>query len=91
MGELMTEVNIAELKAHLSEHLRRVRRGGSVLVLDRQTPVARIVPVDEPATEGLPGLSPSQPLRGFRVPSKPLVGDEDIAAALQAERVEPRP
>jgi prevent-host-death family protein len=84
----MTEVNIAELKAHLSEHLRRVRRGGSVLVLDRQTPVARIVPVEEPARDGLPGLPPSQPLRSFRVPSKPLVADEDIAAALQAERKE---
>jgi prevent-host-death family protein len=42
----MTSVGIAELKAHLSEHLRRVRRGRTITVLDRDTPVARIVPYE---------------------------------------------
>ncbi|HVO11169.1 MAG TPA: prevent-host-death protein [Vicinamibacteria bacterium] len=37
-------VRVAELKAHLSEHLRRVRGGRTLTVLDRDTPVARIVP-----------------------------------------------
>ncbi len=37
-------VRLAELKAHLSEHLRRVRGGRTLTVLDRDTPVARIVP-----------------------------------------------
>jgi prevent-host-death family protein len=40
----MSDVRIAELKAHLSEHLRSVRNGGTVTVLDRDTPIARIVP-----------------------------------------------
>ena len=40
----MKRVGIAELKARLSEHLRRVREGESVTVLDRRTPVARLVP-----------------------------------------------
>jgi len=40
----MSEVGIAELKSRLSEHLRKVRAGGSVTVLDRDTPIARIVP-----------------------------------------------
>lgn len=35
-------VRIAELKTRLSEHLRYVRRGGSITVLDRQTPIARL-------------------------------------------------
>jgi prevent-host-death family protein len=39
-------VGIADLKARLSQHLRTVRRGGSLTVLDRDTPVARIVPYD---------------------------------------------
>lgn len=47
---IMNEVGIAELKAKLSEHLRKVRRGESVTVLDRKTPVARIVPIERPAT-----------------------------------------
>jgi prevent-host-death family protein len=41
----MKQVKIANLKAHLSEHLRSVRRGESITVLDRDTPVARLVPV----------------------------------------------
>jgi prevent-host-death family protein len=40
----MRTVNIAELKAHLSDHIRRVRAGEEVLVCDRNRPVARLVP-----------------------------------------------
>ncbi|MBK7973995.1 MAG: type II toxin-antitoxin system prevent-host-death family antitoxin [Deltaproteobacteria bacterium] len=40
----MKSVGIADLKAHLSEHLRSVRNGESLIVLDRHTPVARVVP-----------------------------------------------
>ncbi len=36
---------IAELKARLSEHLRTVRRGETIGVLDRETEIAQIVPV----------------------------------------------
>jgi len=41
----MKAVRIAELKARLSEYLRAVRRGETIAVLDRETPVAEIVPV----------------------------------------------
>ena len=41
----MKQVRIAELKARLSEYLRAVRRGETIGVLDRETPVAEIVPV----------------------------------------------
>ena len=43
----MTRVKIAELKDHLSEHLRAVERGGTVTVTDRDRPIARIVPIGE--------------------------------------------
>jgi antitoxin (DNA-binding transcriptional repressor) of toxin-antitoxin stability system len=39
------EVGIADLKAHLSEHLRKVRNGETLTVLDRDTPIAQIAPV----------------------------------------------
>ena len=42
----MKSVRIAELKSKLSEYLRGVRKGQSVIVLDRETPIARIVPFD---------------------------------------------
>ncbi|MGH9327289.1 MAG: type II toxin-antitoxin system Phd/YefM family antitoxin [Terriglobia bacterium] len=43
----MKQVGIAELKSRLSEYLRAVRRGETISVLDRETPVAQIVPVRE--------------------------------------------
>ena len=43
----MKQVRIAELKARLSEYLRAVRGGESITVLDRDTPVALLIPVRE--------------------------------------------
>jgi len=40
----MTRVNIADLKARLSEYLRQVRQGHVLTVYDRATPVARVMP-----------------------------------------------
>jgi antitoxin (DNA-binding transcriptional repressor) of toxin-antitoxin stability system len=40
----MSKVRIGDLKAHLSEHLRKVRSGRTLTILDRDTPVAPIVP-----------------------------------------------
>jgi prevent-host-death family protein len=42
----MKEVKIAALKSRLSHHLRQVRAGEALMVLDRSTPIARIVPID---------------------------------------------
>ena len=41
----MERVRIADLKAHLSEHLRKVRSGTALTVVNRGTPVAQIIPV----------------------------------------------
>ena len=43
----MRQVGIAELKSRVSEYLRAVRRRETISVLDRETPVAQIVPVRE--------------------------------------------
>lgn len=40
-------VQITQLKSHLSEHLRTVRGGQPLIVMDRKTPIARIVPYEE--------------------------------------------
>ena len=39
-------VGVAELKARLSEYLRRVRGGETVTVLNRNREIARIVPLE---------------------------------------------
>ncbi len=40
----MRTAKISELKAKLSAHIEYVKRGEEVLILDRNTPVARLVP-----------------------------------------------
>jgi antitoxin (DNA-binding transcriptional repressor) of toxin-antitoxin stability system len=40
----MALIKIADLKNNLSRHLAHVKQGGQITVLDRDTPVARIVP-----------------------------------------------
>jgi prevent-host-death family protein len=46
----MKSVKIAELKAHLSEYIKDVRRGRELTVMERTTPVARIVPCGTDST-----------------------------------------
>ncbi len=41
----MRSVNIADLKNNLSRYLNEVRRGGEVVVKDRNHPIARIIPL----------------------------------------------
>lgn len=41
-------VGVRELKNHLSEHLRRVRRGREIIITDRGHVVARLVPAVPP-------------------------------------------
>ena len=83
----MIMVRIAELKSRLSEHLRKVRAGGSLTILDRDTPIARIVPWK--AGEGSLKLRP--PLSGApklqHVPLPPPLGLRgDIVKLLMEER-----
>jgi prevent-host-death family protein len=47
----MLEVGVRELKASLSEYLRRVRRGERVRVTVRGRPVAELVPAEVSAAE----------------------------------------
>jgi len=83
----MKTVQIAQLKARLSEYLRGVRRGHELTVLERQTPIARIVPyANEP--HGLTVRRPLPTSPGLhRVPlPPPLHVDLDVVALLLEER-----
>jgi prevent-host-death family protein len=59
--EAMTRAKVSELKAGLSGFLARVRAGETVVVCDREHPIARIVPYDDDGTDDftvrLPGGS----------------------------------
>ncbi len=83
----MNAVRIAELKARLSEYLRRVRRGQTLTVTDRETPIAQIVPYQA----GVASLMVRQPmpdaprLAAIRMPP-PLAIKADVVQLLAEER-----
>jgi prevent-host-death family protein len=58
----MKRAKISELKAKLSAYLRNVRNGETVLVVDRTTPIAKLMPIeaeDEVVIVGPSGPTPA--------------------------------
>ena len=45
---MTSNVGIAQLKAHLSEYVRAAQKGSEIIIKDRQTPVAKLVPINQP-------------------------------------------
>jgi antitoxin (DNA-binding transcriptional repressor) of toxin-antitoxin stability system len=99
---MVRPVKIAELKNRLSYYLRRVQRGESILVCDRDRVIARIERVDphapgaESDTEWLDRLERRGVIRrgtgklsGQWLARRPAVG-VDVVAALLRERDEGR-
>ncbi len=61
----MKQAKVSELKARLSGYLAEVRRGQTVEVYDRKTPIARIVPIEENGSD-LHVDEPHRPLSDLR-------------------------
>jgi antitoxin (DNA-binding transcriptional repressor) of toxin-antitoxin stability system len=83
---VMKTVKIAQLKSKLSHHLRAVRAGETLTVLDRDTPVARIVPIDAPDDVVI-----TKPKRNAPAPGKlkfppPVKLDFDVVDLLLEDR-----
>ena len=79
----MSDFRIADLKAHLSEHLRSVRNGGTVTVLDRDTPVARIIPIAAPSLEI---RKAKRRLRDLKLPPRPSKRTDSTALLVEDRR-----
>lgn len=82
----MKQVGIAELKSRLSEFLRIVQGGESIAILDRNRPVAQIIPVRDPSR-----LRIRKPALGSPTPNKvslpePTTETIDIVQMLLVER-----
>lgn len=94
----MKSVNIAELKNQLSRYLNEVKAGHEVVVRDRNTPVARIVPIgsDFNEDEDLAALAAEGRIRlgegavddSFWDLPAPRVSRNDLRRALKWERDE---
>ena len=80
---VMKTVRIADLKARLSEHLRSVRKGRTLTVLDRDTPIARISPY---AAEPIEVRRATRRLRGLKLPPAPGSPTDSLAVLLQDRR-----
>ena len=67
----MKQTNVSGLKARLSEYLAAVRNGETIVVNDRRTPIARLVPFDggtddlsiSEAAQSVHALAKVKPLR----------------------------
>jgi antitoxin (DNA-binding transcriptional repressor) of toxin-antitoxin stability system len=79
----MKSVRIADLKARLSEHLRSVRNGGTLTVLDRDTPIARIVPF---TAQPLEIRKAQRRVRDLKLPRKPAKRTDSLAVLLEDRR-----
>jgi prevent-host-death family protein len=65
----MKNARISELRDKLSEYLARVRKGETVIVYDRDTPIARIDPIAA-AQDDVPDLLRDAYRRGVVTPPK---------------------
>ena len=82
----MISANIATLKAKLSFYLGQVKRGHEVVVLDRNTPVAKVVPSRE-SRQDLIIIEAKKAARSLRkMPVRSIRRRLDSAALLRDER-----
>jgi antitoxin (DNA-binding transcriptional repressor) of toxin-antitoxin stability system len=65
----MKNARISELRDGLSEYLARVRKGETVIVYDRDTPIARIEPIP-PSDPNLPDWVREAERKGILSPPK---------------------
>ena len=67
----MKRVKIAELKNHLSAHLRALEHGAEIEVTDRHRPIVRLVPAGAtaPQIRIIPAKRPFAEVRNKRYPT----------------------
>jgi prevent-host-death family protein len=73
---LVKTITISYFKAHISEELRKVRKGARIIISDRDTPIAEVVPfrtTPAPLSVRQPQVTPFQvPRSTFKIAHNPL-------------------
>ena len=90
---MKSKVGIAELKAHLSEYVRAAQKGKEVVIKDRETEVAKIVPIRERtlAFRVIPASRPSNgidDMAGFRPTGVTAEDIDRMVAETRADRID---
>ena len=90
IGHVQKDVRIAGLKAHLSEYVRAAQKGQEILIKDRETPVARLVPVTDPrrSLQIIPAKKRSRGTRDMRTVRLRGVKVNDVEEAVAGAREE---
>ena len=67
----MNSVKIANLKANLSSYLREVQKGKQLIVTDRETPIAKVVPYVAPKEklQIVKAVSSPKKLKKIKIPA----------------------
>ena len=82
---VMRRAKVSELKARLSSYLSDVRGGATILVCDRNTPIARLVPTDDEG--GLQVREPTRPVKDLkRIKGVQLDPPVDVVRVLRSDR-----
>ena len=79
------QIGIADLKAHLSDHLREVRSGHALVIVDRGHPVAQILPLQ--AHDALVLREPRKPFAAFPFVRKGRGKTDSVALLLEDRKV----
>jgi antitoxin (DNA-binding transcriptional repressor) of toxin-antitoxin stability system len=79
----MKTMTISAFKTHISEELRRVRKGGSLVITDRETPIAEVRPIQAAEARRLVVREPTAP---FMVPRLDATIDQDPLDYLLEDR-----
>jgi len=79
---MQKRISIAEFKAQLSTHIGAVRRGSTLTIFDRETPVARLVPY-RPQKTALEVWKPIGALAHITLPPAPRGAVDSLAVLLE--------
>jgi prevent-host-death family protein len=74
----MKAIGITELKAHLSDYLRKARAGQVITVLDRDTPIVTLGPFRP--EESLDVRRATRAARDLTLPRRPAMSTDSLAA-----------
>jgi antitoxin (DNA-binding transcriptional repressor) of toxin-antitoxin stability system len=93
-NQVMKDISVSELKAHLSRYLRAASRGARIVVKDREEPIAQLGPLQGPASSWRQRLAGEGRLimgtqKWEKLTISKLGRKTDIAASLDAIREDP--
>lgn len=80
------KVKSSEFKAKMAAHLREVRKGREVIILDRDTPVAKVIPFQAKESSDVKIRPPLKPGSLKNIKFKGVKAKIDVVKLLREDR-----